>query len=129
MKLKHSSTYGRPIKGNDNIFAPRREVSFHKTFYFNMNEELFFLLKVPIEFWNKIDLHDDPDDLDKSIQFMKNELSHEKINFDEVRIAWKKTLVVRRQFIQNHTTKEVLQEYTGYHHVVLVSIFTLFDKI
>ncbi|CAF4397254.1 unnamed protein product [Rotaria socialis] len=104
MKLKHSSTYGRPIKGNDNIVAPRREV--------------------PIDFWNKIDLHDDPDDLNKSIQFMKNELSHEKVNFDEVRIAWKKTLVVRRQFIQTHTTKEVLQEYPGYHHVVLI-----FDEI
>ncbi|CAF2188491.1 unnamed protein product [Rotaria magnacalcarata] len=104
MKLKHGSTYGRPIKGNDNIVAPRREV--------------------PIDFWNKIDLHDDHDDLDKSIQFMKNELSREKINFDEVRVAWKKTLVVRRQFIQTHTTKEVLQEYPGYHHAVLI-----FDKI
>ena len=60
---------------------------------------------------------------------MKNELLHEKINFAEVRIAWKKTLMVRRKFIQTHTTKEVLPEYPGYHHGALVSISILFDKI
>ncbi|CAF1511327.1 unnamed protein product, partial [Rotaria sordida] len=104
MKLKHGSNYGRPIKGNDNITAPRREI--------------------PIDFWNKIDLNDDPEDLDKSIQFMKKELLQEKVDFDEVRIVWKKALVARRKFIQTHTTKEVLQEFPGYHHVLLI-----FDEI
>ena len=58
---------------------------------------------------------------------MKKELSQEEVNFAEVRIAWKKTLVVRRKFIQTHTTTEVLQEFPGYHHVLLVSISSLFN--
>jgi len=58
---------------------------------------------------------------------MKKELLQENVNFDEVRIAWKKTLVARRKFVQTHTTKEVLQEFPGYHHVLLVSISPLFD--
>jgi len=40
MKLKHGSNYGRPIKGNDNIIAPRREVSFNQTLYSNIDEEV-----------------------------------------------------------------------------------------
>jgi hypothetical protein len=52
---------------------------------------------------------------------MKNELVMENIDLDNVKISWKKTLVQRRTFIQNHTTKEVLQEYPGYGNVFLVS--------
>jgi hypothetical protein len=52
---------------------------------------------------------------------MKNELVMENIDLDNVKISWKKTLVQRRTFIQNHTTKEVLQEYPDYGNVLLVS--------
>ncbi|CAF2126950.1 unnamed protein product [Rotaria magnacalcarata] len=58
-----------------------------------------------VQFWNKIDMNDDPEDLNQNIQFMKNELANQIINFDNVKVSWKKTLVQRRNFIQNHTTK------------------------
>lgn len=54
---------------------------------------------------------------------MKNELANSLDNFDNVRISWKKTLVQRKTFIQNHSTKEVLEEYPGYTNAILVNIF------
>ncbi|CAF3810379.1 unnamed protein product [Rotaria sp. Silwood1] len=104
MKLKYGGSTGRPITSNDHEIAPRREV--------------------PLAFWNKIDLIDDDEDLNASIEFMRNELALENNNLDRVRVAWKKTLVARRTFIQSHTTKEVLQEYPGYRIALLV-----FDEI
>jgi hypothetical protein len=52
---------------------------------------------------------------------MKNALSKEHIDLDNIKCSWRKTLVTRRTFIQNHTTKEVLQEYPGYKNALLVS--------
>jgi hypothetical protein len=56
---------------------------------------------------------------------MKNELANQIIDFDNVKVSWKKTLIQRRTFIQNHTVKEVLQEYPGYTNVFLVNISLL----
>jgi hypothetical protein len=52
---------------------------------------------------------------------MKNELSKDNIDLNNVKLSWKKTLVQRRTFIQNNTTAQVLQEYPGYRHALLVS--------
>jgi hypothetical protein len=60
---------------------------------------------------------------------MKNELANQIINLDNVKVAWKKTLVQRRTFIQNHTTKEVLKEYPGYGNALLVSTSLLSGSI
>ncbi|CAF5228347.1 unnamed protein product, partial [Rotaria magnacalcarata] len=87
------------MKRTDNVIAPRREFT--------------------VQFWNKIDMNDDPEDANQNIQFMKNELANQIINFDNVKVSWKKTLVQRRNFIQNHTTKEILEEYPGYTNGLL----------
>lgn len=52
---------------------------------------------------------------------MKNELTKEIINLDDIKVSWKKTLVQRRIYIQNHTTKEVVKEFPGYTNVLLVN--------
>ncbi|CAM4926216.1 unnamed protein product [Rotaria socialis] len=80
--------------------------------------------QVQVEFWNKADANDDPQDFDEHIQFMKNELAKENFDLDSVKVSWKKTLVARRSYVQNHTTKEVLQEYPGYRNASLI-----FDEI
>ena len=85
------------------------------------------ILQFQVEFWNKIDFHDDVEDLDNDIQFMKNERMKQNVNCDIVKIPWKKTLVQRRTFVQNHTTKEVFQAYPGYGKALLVSTFLLSD--
>ncbi|CAF4572173.1 unnamed protein product [Rotaria socialis] len=103
-KLKFGNSTGRPVKQNDNVIAARREVQ--------------------VEFWNKADANDDPQDFDEHIQFMKNELAKENFDLDSVKVSWKKTLVARRSYVQNHTTKEVLQEYPGYRNASLI-----FDEI
>ncbi|CAF3785824.1 unnamed protein product [Rotaria magnacalcarata] len=64
---------GRPMKRTDNAIASRRELT--------------------VQFWNKIDMNDDPEDLNQNIQFMKNELANQIINFDNVKVSWKKTLI------------------------------------
>ncbi|CAF1370806.1 unnamed protein product [Rotaria sordida] len=104
MKVKYGNSIGRPIKRTNNLIAPRRVSS--------------------VEFWNKIDLHDDPEDLHKNVQFMKNELVDQNFDWDQVKNPWKKTLVQRRTFIRDHTTKEVLQEYPGYRYALLI-----FDEV
>ncbi|CAF3390963.1 unnamed protein product [Rotaria sp. Silwood2] len=104
MKLKFGNRAGRPVKQSNNVIAARREVH--------------------VEIWNKTDANDDPQEFDEHIQFMKNELTKENFNFDGVKNSWKKTLVNRRLYIQNHTTIEVLQEYPGYSNV-----FLIFDEI
>ncbi|CAF3814214.1 unnamed protein product [Adineta steineri] len=104
MKAKYGNSAGRPIKRSENVIAPRR-IS-------------------PVQFWNTIDIHDDPEDLNKNIQVMKNELIDRNVDSDLVRSSWKKTLVQRRNFIRNHTTKEVLDEYPGYCYASLI-----FDEI
>ncbi|CAF1460038.1 unnamed protein product, partial [Rotaria sordida] len=104
MKVKYGNSIGRPIKRTNNLIAPRRVSS--------------------VEFWNKIDLHDDPEDLHKNVQFMKNELVDQNFDWDQVKNPWKKTLVQRRTFIRDHTTKEVPQEYPGYRYALLI-----FDEV
>ena len=123
MKIKYGKSNGRPIKQSDNVIAARREVNINKKYESDTSRriKLISFNQFQVQFWNKIDVNDDPEDLDKHIQFMKNELAKENIDLDNVKISWKKTLVQRRTFIQNHTTKEVLQEYPGYGNVLLVS--------
>ncbi|CAF4228074.1 unnamed protein product [Rotaria sp. Silwood2] len=104
MKVKYGNSIGRPIKRTNNLIAPRRVSS--------------------VEFWNKIDLNDDPEDLHKNVQFMKNELVDQNFDWDQVKNSWKKTLVQRRTFIRDHTTKEILQEYPGYRYALLI-----FDEV
>ncbi|CAF1656252.1 unnamed protein product [Rotaria magnacalcarata] len=104
MKVRYGNGNGRPMKRTDNVIAPRRELA--------------------VQFWNKIDMNDDPEDANQNIQFMKSELANQVINFDNVKVSWKKTLVHRRNFIQNHTTKEVLEEYPGYTNGLLI-----FDEV
>ncbi|CAF2102228.1 unnamed protein product [Rotaria magnacalcarata] len=104
MKLKFGNSAGRPVKQNDNVIAARREVQ--------------------VEFWNKADVNDDPQDFDEHIQFMKTELGKENRDLDSVKVSWKKTLIERRSYVQNHTTQEVLQEYPGYRNTSLI-----FDEI
>ncbi|CAF1572504.1 unnamed protein product, partial [Adineta steineri] len=104
MKAKYGNSAGRPIKRSENVIAPRR-IS-------------------PVQFWNTINIHDDPEDLNKNIQVMKNELVDRNVDSDLVRSSWKKTLVQRRNFIRDHTTKEVLEEYPGYCYASLI-----FDEI
>ncbi|CAF5116682.1 unnamed protein product [Rotaria magnacalcarata] len=58
------------MKRTDNAIASRRELT--------------------VQFWNKIDMNDDPEDLNQNIQFMKNELANQIINFDNVKVSWKK---------------------------------------
>ncbi|CAF3177733.1 unnamed protein product [Rotaria sp. Silwood2] len=99
-KLKFGNSAGRPVKQNDNVIAARREVQ--------------------VEFWNKADVNDDPQDFDEHIQFMKNELAKENFDLDSVKVSWRKTLIQRRSYVQNHTTKEVLQEYPGYRNPSLI---------
>ena len=74
-------------------------------------------------------MHDDPEEINKSIEFMKNELTSKDIDFNIIKSSWKKTLVERRTFIQNHTTKEVLIEYPGYSNTSLVRAYLLFGFI
>jgi len=78
-----------------------------------------------LNFWNKIDVHDDNEDLNASIQFMKNVLEDPNMDLDEMKVPWKKTLVQRRNFIRDHTTKEVLHEFPGYRYALLVSLFCI----
>ncbi|CAM4933777.1 unnamed protein product [Rotaria socialis] len=104
MKVRYGNGNGRPMKRTDNVIAPRRELT--------------------VQFWNKIDMNDDPEDANQNIQFMKSELANQVINFDNVKVSWKKTLVHRRNFIQNHTTKEILEEYPGYTNGLLI-----FDEV
>jgi len=58
---------------------------------------------------------------------MKNELSNDNVDLNNVKLSWKKALVKRRAFVQNNTTAQVLQEYPGYKHAFLVSTSLLFD--
>ncbi|CAF2205383.1 unnamed protein product [Rotaria magnacalcarata] len=104
MKLKFGNSTGRPVKQSDNVVAARREVH--------------------TEFWNKIDANDNPQEFDEHIQFMKNELAKENFDCHNIKVSWKKTLLERRLYVQNHTTQEVLQEYPGYSNALLI-----FDEI
>jgi hypothetical protein len=65
-------------------------------------------------------VHDDPEDLNKNIDFMKSELVNQNVDLDQVTSSWKITFVQRRTFVRDHTTKEVLQEYPGYGYASLV---------
>ncbi|CAM4755050.1 unnamed protein product [Rotaria magnacalcarata] len=76
------------------------------------------------EFWNKINADDNPQEFDEHIQFMKNELVKENFDYHNVKVSWKKTLLERRLYVENHTTQKVLQEYTGYSSALLI-----FDEI
>jgi hypothetical protein len=89
---------------------------------------LLLLFQFQVEFWNKIDVNDDPDPevMNNHIQFMKNELTQEDINWDSIKSVWKKTLVERRSYVQNHTIKEILEEYPGYTQAFLVGESLLF---
>ncbi|CAF4109627.1 unnamed protein product [Adineta steineri] len=111
MKVKYGNSAGRPIKRSEKVIAPRR-IS-------------------PVQFWDTIDIHDYPKDLNKSIQIMKNQLIDRNVNLELVRSSWKKTLFQRRNFIRNLTTKEVLEEYPSYFYASLVcsslSFLTLYN--
>lgn len=84
------------------------------------------LFQSQLQFWDISDANDDPEVSDRHIQFMKHELNQANIDWDNIKNSWEKTLVERRTFIQNHTTKEVLEEYPGYKQTSLVSICLLF---
>ncbi|CAF1378777.1 unnamed protein product [Adineta steineri] len=99
MKAKYGNSAGRPIKRSENVIAPRQ--------------------MSPVQFWNTIDIHDDTEDLNKSMQIIKNELIDRNVDLELVRSSWKKTLVQRRNFIRNHTINEVLEEYPGYWYTSL----------
>ncbi|CAF1398356.1 unnamed protein product, partial [Rotaria sordida] len=64
MKLKFGNRGGRPVKQTDNVIAARREAH--------------------VEFWNKVDVNDDPQEIDEHIQFMKNELAKESFDLDSI---------------------------------------------
>ncbi|CAF1403721.1 unnamed protein product [Rotaria magnacalcarata] len=103
-KLKFGKSTGRPVKQSDNVIVARREAH--------------------TEFWNKINADDNPQEFDEHIQFMKNELVKENFDYHNVKVSWKKTLLERRLYVENHTTQKVLQEYTGYSSALLI-----FDEI
>ncbi|CAF4413244.1 unnamed protein product, partial [Rotaria magnacalcarata] len=67
MKVRYGNGNGRPMKRTDNVIAPRRELT--------------------VQFWNKIDMNDDPEDANQNIQFMKSELANQVINFDNVKVS------------------------------------------
>lgn len=60
---------------------------------------------------------------------MKNTFANQNVDLDQVKCSWKKTLVQRRTFIRDHSTKEVLQEYPGYCHALLVTIILTIQLI
>lgn len=132
MKIKYGNGTGRPMKRSNTAIAPRRVVSTddnNKNSFFRLTLFFRFHFKSSVEFWNRIDVGDDFEDLNKNIQFMKTQLVNQSIDSCLVQSSWKKTLVQRRNFIRDHSTKEVLEEYPGYHHAILVSYSTSFHSM
>ncbi|CAF4521695.1 unnamed protein product, partial [Rotaria magnacalcarata] len=99
MKQKHGNVIGRPLKQNVNEVAARRESQFH--------------------FLNVLNVNDDHHDTDKHVQLMKTSLAESNGTLESLKISWKKTLTTRRSYVKNHTTAEVLEEYSGYKNISL----------
>ncbi|CAF3946339.1 unnamed protein product, partial [Rotaria sordida] len=109
MKLKFGNRGGRPVKQTDNVIAARREAH--------------------VEFWNKVDVNDDPQEIDEHIQFMKNELAKESFNLDSEPLSPRPTIQVTTDKFLIYLDYNVITETASIDQAlcIIISLYVIFE--